>query len=127
MEAGNRETLFQEHWRRFYQFPLEDCRTSFVSDALFWNDQMAWSLGIIPWRAWRYPFQKAMLPYLRKHCPHQAALVYDAINTALVTAHGDYFSLPDKGDREKFLETVGCFCSENRFLPHKTSFFLSEI
>lgn len=56
MKARNREMLFQEHWRRFYDLPQQgDSRTDIVAEALFWNDQIAWSLGIIPWRAWRYP------------------------------------------------------------------------
>jgi hypothetical protein len=86
MSRENRETLFQEHWRRFYDLPqYGDCKADIVAGALFWNDQMVWSLGIIPWRAWRYPFQKAMLYCLQKHCPDEAARVYEAVNTALDT------------------------------------------
>lgn len=113
MNTENHETLFQEHWRRFYTLPLqEDCRADIVADALFWNDQIAWSLGIIPWRAWRYPFQKAMLYYLHEHCPHEAAHVYEVVNMALATAHGDYFALPVTRDRENLVDTVRSFCSE---------------
>lgn len=113
MITENRETLFQEHLRRFYASPQqEDCRLGLVGEALFWNDQLAWSLGIIPWRAWRYPFQKAILQYLQTHCPKDAARVYDGVNTALATAHGDYFSLPAEQDRENLLETACTVCSE---------------
>ena len=107
------ESLFREHWRRFFRLPQqEDALSNVVSEALFWNDQMAWSLGIIPWRAWRYPFQKSMLQYLQTHCPQEAERVYGAVNTALATAHGDYFSLPAECDRNNLLETVRAFCSE---------------
>ena len=112
MSTENYEILFQEHWRRFFDLPQEDCRVDIVAEALFWNDQMAWSLGIIPWRAWRYPFQKTILQYLQTHCPQESARVYGAVNTALATAHGDYFSLPTERDRDNLLNTVHTFCSE---------------
>jgi hypothetical protein len=107
------ESLFREHWRRFFHLPQqEDALSEAVSEALFWNDQMAWSLGIIPWRAWRYSFQKSMLQYLQTHCPQEAERVYGVVNTALATAHGDYFSLPAECDRKNLLETVRTFCSK---------------
>jgi hypothetical protein len=106
------ESLFTEHWRRFFLLPQQDdCITGAISEALFWDDQMGWSLGVIPWRAWRYPFQRAMLLYLSKHCP-QKEQVYNLVNTALATAHGDYFSLPLDTDRDALLGTVHSFCSE---------------
>lgn len=113
MNIINRETLFEEHRRRFYTLPLqEDPRQDIVAEAFFWNDQMAWSLGIIPWHAWRYPFQKAMLQYLETHCPQEAERLYDAVNNALATAHGDYFSLPTEQDRKNLIDTIRTFCSE---------------
>ena len=61
----NSETLFQEHWRRFFLSPQADVSAvRRISGALYWNDQLLWSLGVIPWGAWRLPFQAAVLRLL---------------------------------------------------------------
>lgn len=113
MADSAHETLYQEHWRRFFVLPQQAGPIeAAIAEALFWNDQMAWGLGVIPWRAWRRPFQKAMLQYLQTHCPQDAAHAYEVVNTALATAHGDYFSLPVTRDRENLIDTVRSFCSE---------------
>lgn len=108
-----KSSLFQEHWQRFNCVPQQsEIISDAVSEAIFWNDQMGWSLGIIPWVAWRYPFQKNVLQYLCEHCPEQKEPLYDHINTALATTHGDYFSLPSEKDRDSLIATVKTLCSE---------------
>ena len=89
------QSIYHEHWRRFFLLPQrDDIISDAVSEALFWNDQIAWSLNIIPWSSWRYPFQKAMLYSLIERCPQQAEKNYNTVNIALSTAHGDYLALP---------------------------------
>lgn len=136
-----KESLFQEHYQRFFCVPQQSKIISDkVSDAIFWNDQMAWSLGVIPWKSWRYPFQRHIVQYLLDKFPEQKENIYDKINTALATAHGDYFSLPTEQDREALMHTVKIFCSKEvadgilnqisslrEVAPFFNSFFLEKL
>ena len=107
------ESLFREHWRRFFDLvPQNAAVSTAIEGALFWNDQMGWSLGIIPWNSWRYPYQRAMLLALRKYCPQEEEQIYDIICNALAIAQGDYLSLPSEEDRRALISTVQNFCSE---------------
>ena len=105
------ETIFQEHWRRFFLLPQVDTSAvRQVSGAMYWNDQLLWSLGVIPWGSWRLPFQKSVLRLLHGALPGDAPRLYSAINTALATAHGDFLSPPDEGDKHNLVRRVGELC-----------------
>lgn len=105
------EALFQEHWRRFFLSPQADsAAVRRISGALYWNDQLLWSLGVIPWGAWRLPFQASILRFLHEALPHDAARLYTSIHTALATAHGDFLSSPSEMDKQKLVQRVEQFC-----------------
>ncbi len=105
------EALFQEHWRRFFLSPQADsAAVRRISGALYWNDQLLWSLGVIPWGAWRLPFQASILRFLHEALPHDATRLYTSIHTALATAHGDFLSSPSEMDKQKLVQRVEQFC-----------------
>ena len=105
------DTIFQEHWRRFFLLPQVDASAVRpVSGALYWNDQLLWSLGAIPWGSWRLPFQKSVLCLLHEALSSDAPRLYTAINTALATAHGDFLSPPTEADKQSFVQRVEQFC-----------------
>ena len=107
----NSEALFQEHWRRFFLSPQADVSAvRRISGALYWNDQLRWSLGVIPWGAWRLPFQASVLRLLHGALPNDAPRLYAAIHTALATAHGDFLSPPTEVDKQKLIQRVEQFC-----------------
>ena len=109
--STKRETVFQEHWRRFFLLPQVDASAvRQASGALYWNDQLLWSLGVIPWGSWRLPFQKSGLRLLHEALPGDAPRLYAAINTALATAQGDFLSPPDEADKQSFTRRVGELC-----------------
>lgn len=112
------EALFQEHWRRFFLSPQADSvAVRRISGALYWNDQLLWSLGVIPWGAWRLPFQASILRFLHETLPHDAARLYTSIHTALATAHGDFLSSLSEMDKQKLVQRVEQFC-EGETLAH---------
>ncbi|MBD5557629.1 MAG: hypothetical protein HDQ92_03490 [Desulfovibrio sp.] len=105
------ETIFQEHWRRFFLLPQVDASAvRQVSGALYWNDQLLWSLGVIPWGSWRLPFQKSVHRLLHEALPFDAPRLYAAINTALATAQGDFLSPPTEADKQSLVQRVEQFC-----------------
>lgn len=105
------ETVFQEHWRRFFLLPQVDASAvRQVAGALYWNDQLLWSLGVIPWGAWRLPFQKSVLRLLHEALPADAPRLYTAINTALATVQGDFLSPPTEGGKQSLVQRVEQFC-----------------
>lgn len=105
------ETIFQEHWRRFFLLPQVDASAvRRVSGALYWNDQLLWSLGVIPWGSWRLPFQKSVLRLLHEALPADAPRLYTAINAALATAHGDFHSPPTELDKQNLVQRVSELC-----------------
>ncbi|MDE6734023.1 MAG: hypothetical protein K2J64_00970, partial [Desulfovibrio sp.] len=107
----NSEALFQEHWRRFFLLPQVDASAvRQVSGALYWNDQLLWSLGVIPWGSWRLPFQKSVLRLLHEALPGDAPRLYAAINAALATAHGDFLSPPTEEDKQNLVQRVSELC-----------------
>lgn len=109
--SNNSEALFQEHWRRFFLSPQADsAAVRRISGALYWNDQLLWSLGVIPWGAWRLPFQAAVLRLLHEALPNDAPRLYAAIHTALATAHGDFLSPPTDADKQSLVQRVEQFC-----------------
>ena len=107
------ESLFHEHWRRFFVLPQRSDKTLAVaSNALCGSDQLYWSLGIIPWISWRYPFQRAMLHRLKELCkPRTAAWLYRLMHTALATTRGDYVTAPSEADKEALRATILAYCS----------------
>lgn len=105
------EVLFQEHWRRLFLSPQVDASgVRRISGSLYWNDQLLWSLGVIPWGAWRLPFQAGMLRFLHDALPRDAARLYAAINTSLATAQGDFLSPPAEADKQNLVQCVEQFC-----------------
>lgn len=105
------EALFQEHWRRFFLSPQADsAAVRRISGALYWNDQLLWSLGIIPWGAWRLPFQASILRFLHEALPRDAVRLYAAIHTALATAQGNFLSPPSEADKQSLIQRVEQFC-----------------
>lgn len=105
------EALFQEHWRRFFLSPqVDSAAVRRISGSFYWNDQLLWSLGVIPWGAWRLPFQKSILRFLHEALPHAAARLYTPIHTTLATAHGEFLSLPGETDRQKLVHRMEHFC-----------------
>lgn len=105
------ETVFQEHWRRFFLLPQADVSAvQRISGALYWSDQLLWSLGVIPWGSWRLPFQKRVLRLLHEALPADAPRLYAAINTALATAQGDFLSPPTEADKQNLVRRVGELC-----------------
>ncbi len=107
----NSEALFQEHWRRFFLSPQADVSVvRRISGALYWNDQLLWSLGVIPWGSWRLPFQKSVLRLLHEALPADAPRLYAAINAGLATAHGDFLSPPCEADKQTFVQRVEELC-----------------
>lgn len=105
------EAVFQEHWRRFFLSPQADpSAVRRIFGALYWNDQLLWSLGVIPWGAWRLPFQAAVLRLLHEALPADAPRLYAAIHTALATAHGDFLSPPTEADKQRLVQRVEQFC-----------------
>lgn len=107
------ESLFHEHWRRFFVLPQRsDKALAVASSALHGSEQLYWSLGMIPWISWRYPFQRAMLRRLAEHCkPRTAAWLYRLMHTALATTRGDYVSAPSEADKEALRATILAHCS----------------
>lgn len=109
--SNKSEAVFQEHWRRFSLSPQADVSAvRRISGALYWNDQLLWSLGVIPWGAWRLPFQAAVLRLLHEALPNDAPRLYAAIHTALATAHGDFLSPPTDADKQRLVQRVEQFC-----------------
>lgn len=109
--SNKSEAVFQEHWRRFFLSPQADpSAVRRISGALYWNDQLLWSLGVIPWGAWRLPFQAAVLRLLHEALPNDAPRLYAAIHTALATAHGDFLSPPTEADKQSLVQRVEQFC-----------------
>lgn len=105
------EALFQEHWRRFFLSPQADSvAVRRISGALYWNDQLLWSLGVIPWGAWRLPFQASILRFLHEALPRDAVRLYAAIHTALATAQGNFLSPPSEADKQNLIQRVEQFC-----------------
>lgn len=113
----NSETLFQEHWRRFFLSfflspQVDSTAVRRISGALYWNDQLLWSLGVIPWGAWRLPFQASVLRLLHEALPNDAPRLYAVIHTTLATAHGDFLSPPTEVDKQSLVQRVEQFCEE---------------
>lgn len=81
-----------------------------VSGAMYWNDQLLWSLGVIPWRSWRLPFQKSVLLLLHEALPGDAPRLYTAINAALATAQGDFLSPPTELGKQNLAQRVSELC-----------------
>ena len=123
------ESLFQEHWRRFILLPQQVVHKSdaVFADALFQNDQLLWSLGVIPWRAWRFPFQKVMLCYLHEYCPKAETHLYDMISTALASTHGNYLAPPSESDRKNLCETLCSFITDTFTLTRLTDHLYKTI